>query len=209
MMNEKILETSQQSTKGSQLSFVLIQLMKGVFYADEQEGLWQSLLTLQTQVRDYVRILGLDLSLIEDEGVAWLTTHQGEDDEVELPRLVNKRPLSYPVSLLLALLRRRLAEHDASSGEQRLILDKESLIEQVRIFLPQGTNEVRFIDQIDNYLNKIIELGFIRRLRNDRDKFEIRRVLKAFVDAQWLHEFDMRLQQYIEKFNVEQEMEKC
>ncbi len=191
--------------KGYPLSLVLIQLMKGVLYGDENEQLWQHLLALQAQVRDYVRVLGLNLTVVEDEGVAWLTTRSTEDGEPELPRLVNKRQLSYPVSLLLALLRRKLAEHDASSSEQRLILDKEDLIEHLRVFLPASTNDVRFVDQIDSHLTKIVEIGFIRRLRNDNSRFEVRRILKAFVDAQWLHELDQRLAQYVQKFNLTQE----
>jgi len=34
-----------------------------------------------------------------------------------LPRLVQRRALSFPVSLLLALLRKKLAEFDAGGGE--------------------------------------------------------------------------------------------
>ena len=170
--------------------------MKGVLSIDEDEKLWHHLLSLQTQVRDYIRVLGLELSLIEDEGVAWLSTQTTEEGETALPRLVSKRQLSYPVSLLLALLRRKLVEHDASSGEQRLILNKEDVVEQLRIFLPVGTNEARLMDQMDAHINKIIELGFLRRLHNDASKLEVRRILKAFVDAQWLHDFDQRLHEY-------------
>jgi len=196
---------STPAEKSNPLSLVLIQLMKGVLYADENEILWQHVLTLQAQIRDYVRVLGLNLSVVEEEGVAWLTTRPTEDGETELPRLVNKRQLSYPVSLLLALLRRKLAEHDASSSEQRLILDKDDVIENIRVFLPTSTNDVRFVDQIETHLNKIVELGFIRRLRNDNTRFEVRRILKAFIDAQWLHDFDQRLQDYVQKFNLDQE----
>ena len=194
-MNE-ILNQNPEATKDTLLSLVLIKLMKGVLSIDEDEKLWHHLLSLQTQVRDYIRVLGLELSLIEDEGVAWLSTQTTEEGETALPRLVSKRQLSYPVSLLLALLRRKLVEHDASSGEQRLILNKEDVVEQLRIFLPVGTNEARLMDQMDAHINKIIELGFLRRLHNDASKLEVRRILKAFVDAQWLHDFDQRLHEY-------------
>jgi hypothetical protein len=39
-------------------------------------------------------------------------------------------------------------------------------------------------------------MGFLRRLRGKDDQFEVRRILKAFVDAQWLGEFDRRLADY-------------
>ena len=45
-------------------------------------------------------------------------------------------------------------------------------------------------------MNKVAELGFVRRLRGQERMFEVRRILKAFVDAQWLAEFDQRLAAY-------------
>lgn len=192
-MNDPLQEPSSRTDP---LSFVLIKLMKGILYLDEDPALWQQLLHLQTRVRDYVRIIGLNLSLMEDEGIAWLSVRQPEPGEPELPSLVSKRQFSYPVSLLLALFRRKLAEHDAHSGEQRLILDREEITEQLRLFLPQGSNEARLIDQVDSYINKVIEAGFARRLHNDASKIEIKRIIKAFVDAQWLHDFNERLADY-------------
>lgn len=57
------------------------------------------------------------------------------------PRLIARRPLSYPVSLMLALLRKRLAEADAGGGDARLVLSREEIAELMRVFLPDGTNE--------------------------------------------------------------------
>lgn len=110
---------------------------------------------------------------------------------------MSRRQLSYPVSLLLALLRRKLTEHDAVSSEERLILSRDDIVDMMRTFLPAGVNEARLVDQIDAHINKVIELGFARRLRNESSKIEIRRILKAFVDAQWLNEFDQHLQSYL------------
>ena len=180
------------------LSLVLIQLMKGILYATEHPRQWQQLLDLQGQVRDYVRILGLSLSLHEDEGFAWLETIKYDDPDEVLPKLVIKRQLSYPVSLLLALLRKKLVEHDSQSSEGRLIMARDDIVDMVRTFLPESTNEARVVDQIDSYINKVIELGFARRLKADKHRIEIRRIIQAFVNAQWLAEFDQRLQEYLQ-----------
>jgi hypothetical protein len=64
------------------------------------------------------------------------------------------------------------------------------------VFLPAGSNEAKLIDQVDSHLNKVAKLGFIRPLRGQKQMFEVRRLLKAFVDAQWLTEFDERLAAY-------------
>ena len=115
--------------------------------------------------------------------------------------LIARRQLSFPVSLLLALLRKKLAEFDASGGDTRLVLARDEIVELVRVFLPDGPNEARLIDQMETTINKVIELGFLHKLKTAGSatgpaSYEVRRILKAFVDAQWLAEFDARLAVY-------------
>lgn len=204
-------QDNENVTVPNELSALLIVLLKGVIYRDDDArnaSLWNALLNLQARVRDAVAVLGLELVLDESEGYAFLRSRpeSGEDVANGLPRLIARRPLSFPVSLLLALLRKKLAEFDASGGQDgngvRLVLGRGEIVELVRVFLPESSNEVKLIDQIDTYLNKIVELGFLRRLKSSAAQqggpavFEVRRILKAFVDAQWLAEFDARLAGY-------------
>lgn len=193
------------ATQNAELSTLAITLLKGVVYRDSDERLWGALLALQARVRDYVAVLGLELVLDEAEGYAFLRGRpdpSAEDDAPRLPRLVARRPLSFPVSLLLALLRKKLAEFDAGGGETRLVLSRDDIVELVRVFLPVSSNEARLIDQIDGHIHRIVELGFLRRLRPAGESsrqptgYEVRRILKAYVDAQWLGEFDARLASY-------------
>jgi hypothetical protein len=181
---------------GPELSVLLIALLKGVVHQEPQTALWQSLLRLQARVRDYVGVLGLELILDEAEGYAYLRQRAASDGEPELPRLVARRPLGYAVSLMLALLRKRLAEFDARGTDSRLVLDRDEVVEMVRVFFADTGNEAQLVDRIDTHLNRIVELGFLRRLRGGGERFEVQRVLKAFVDAQWLHELDQRLAAY-------------
>jgi hypothetical protein len=176
----------------------VVALLKGVIYQEESPAIWNALLNHQAGVRDYVAVLGLELILDEAEGYAFLRSHTPDDEENSnaMPRLVARRQLSYAVSLLLALLRKKLAESDAGGGDTRLILSRDEVVELVRIFLPAGSNEVKLIDQVDATLNRIAELGFVRRLRGEKQMIEVRRIIKAFVDAQWLADFDRRLDEY-------------
>ena len=198
MMDFSESDTGHPVNATRELSLVVVPLLKGVVYREENPGLWGALLNLQAGVQDYVAVLGLELMLDEAEGYAFLRSCQEADEEsaTAVPRLVARRQLSYPVSLLLALLRKKLAEFDAGGGETRLILSRDEVAELVRIFLPAGSNEVKLINQVDATLNKIAELGFIRRLRGQSQMIEVRRIIKAFVDAQWLAHFDERLAQY-------------
>ncbi len=178
------------------LSPILIALMKSVSYQEDNPALWQSLLNLQARVREYVALLGLEMILDEAEGYAYLRQRTAAEGEQEMPRLVPRRQLSYPVSLLLALLRKRLAEFDAISGETRLIVSRDNIVDMIGVFLPETANEARLLDRVDGHINKVLEMGFLRKLRGQEDRFEVRRILKAFVDAQWLKDFDQRLSEY-------------
>ena len=198
MMNPTDTHNPQPAIAPQEISQVVITLLKGVIYQEESLALWSALLNLQAGVRDYVAVLGLELMLDEAEGYAFLRSRPtGEKENGDaMPRLVARRQLSYPVSLLLALLRKKLAESDAGGGDTRLILSRDEVVEMIRIFLPAGSNEVKLIDQVDTTLNKIAELGFVRRLRGEKQMIEVRRIIKAFVDAQWLADFDRRLDEY-------------
>lgn len=183
------------------LGQVAVRLLRGVIFRDRNPGLWEELIGLRARVMDYVAVLGLELIIDESEGYAYL---QSGDDEGEgnrtAPRLLPRRPLSFNVSLLLALLRKKLAEQDATGGETRLVIGRDEIAELVRVFLPESSNEARMTDRLDADLNRIVELGFLRRMKAQDGarsrEFEVQRFLKAFVDAQWLTEFNSRLAAY-------------
>ncbi|HET9034509.1 MAG TPA: DUF4194 domain-containing protein [Dokdonella sp.] len=198
-------ESDSLTAPAANLSTLLIGLLKSVLYRDTDERQWAVLLNLQARVRDYVGVLNLDLILDEAEGYAFLKSRpepEEDDSARRLPRLVARRPLSFPVSLLLALLRKKLAEFDAGGGDTRLVLSREDMVELMRVFLPDGPNEARLIDQIETTINKVADLGFLHKLKvssgasANPPSYEVRRILKAFVDAQWLAEFDGRLADY-------------
>lgn len=182
-------------------------LLKRALYQESDSQRWEQLLNLQAQVRDYVAVLGLELTLDEAEGYAFLRSRTSTELDADAekdpgPRLMARRQLSFPVSLLLALLRKKLAEFDASGGETRLILTRDDMVEMIRVFLPDSNNEARLVDQVDRHINKVLELGFLRRLKSsgttERPSFEVRRIIKAYVDAQWLSGLNQKLEQYME-----------
>jgi len=214
-------------TETVRLGRVVVPLLKGVVHARADPARWSTLIALQSQVRDHVAVMGLTLALDETEGYAFLRSAvaadvdagvavddgagSGTDRESEagIPRLVARRPLSFPVSLLLALLRKRLVELDAGGGETRLVMARDEIAALVQLFLPERGDEARQADQFDTHLNKLVELGFLRRLKpsasGDREppRYEVQRILRAFVDAQWLGELDQRLSAYKASLQVE------
>jgi hypothetical protein len=178
------------------LGSVLIALMRAPLYREEREVQWRQLLVLRRRIDDFVNVLGMTVEVDEVKGYAYLRSNIDDDDPDAPPRLIPRRALSYPVSLLLALLRRRLAEHDATSADTRLVLTRDELVRLLQDFLTSGTTEARLIDRIDAHIKRVSELGFLRELPGQPGSFEVRRILEAFVDAQWLAEFDARLAEY-------------
>lgn len=191
-------EATSAATHPDQLPAVVTRLFKGVLYRESDERLWQSLTELSSHVQEYVSVLGLELFLDDAEGYAFLRSR--DDLDYELPRLVPRRQLTFKVSLMLALLRARLAEFDQRNEETRLVMDEAQLRDLLAVFLPESSNEARQLDQVSTTIKKIVELGFLRRLpvhgRGQEAEYEVVRIIKAFVDAQWLEEFDARLADY-------------
>jgi hypothetical protein len=104
--------------------------------------------------------------------------------------------LTYNVSLLLVLLRKRLVDFETSGTEGKLVLTREQIVEMLRVFLPDSTDEARVIDKVDSTLRQIAELGFMRQLPGQSDAWEVRRILKAYVDAQTMSDYATTLRQY-------------
>jgi hypothetical protein len=178
------------------LPTTVIALMKGVVDRDQMPATWQDLVRCTSQVRDHIRIVGLELIVNEAEGYAYLRQRPETDGEDALPRIVPRRQLSFSVSVLLALLRRRLAEADASSGERHVVVTREQIHDLVRHIWSASSNEAKQADRRDRDIDRIVELGFLRPMSRGGDTFEVRRILAAFIDAQWLSEFDQRLAAY-------------
>ena len=187
------------TTVRNALSDVLIALLKGVLYSDRSPQLWRDLLNLQGGARDHLRLLGLELVIDEAEGYAYLRQSEAEDlDTSEAPRrLIPRRPLSYPVSQNLVQLSKRLAQHDAQRGETKLVLTREQIVEMLRVFLAQRSNEAKLEDQIERHVDRVVELGFLREIQEGNSALiEVRRILRAFVNADWLAELESTYRDY-------------
>lgn len=187
------------------LQALLINLLKGVVYQENNLPLWNSLILQQNAVIEYFKMIGLELFLDEVEGYAFLRQINYDDTDSgtessnlteNLPQLIVRRQLNYPTSLLCVLLRKRMLEHDTSGGDLRVILTKDHIVNMMTLYLPERTNEVKTVEQIETCINKLIDLGFLRKLKSDENSYEVRRIIKAFIDAAWLSGLDGKLAEY-------------
>lgn len=194
---------SDVSARTADLSTAAVSLMRGVVDRESAERVWHDVVNLQNQLRDHVGVLGLDLVVDESEGYAYLRS-KPEDPDQPLPRLIPRHRLSFTVSLLLAVLRKALAEFDAGAVEGRLVVTRDRLVDEMRTFRPSTTNDAKLVDEVDRAIRRTVDLGFLRVLPREPGSYEVRRILKAFVDAQWLGELDTRLAEYARLAGEEQ-----
>ena len=107
----------------------IIRLMQGVVYRESDEDTWLTLERLGAGVRHHFATIGVDVVVDDAEGYAYLRSRPEEDGDEALPRLVRRRALTYNVSLLLVLLRKRLVEFETTGGDGRLILTTDQIVE--------------------------------------------------------------------------------
>ena len=184
-----VMEEQEQA-----LSKALIALFKGVIFRERQPELWQTVLEQRAQISDYTARLGLVLLVDEVDEYAFLRQREQE----ELPRLVPRYPLSYGLSLLLVSLRKSLGEYDASHGDMRLVLTISDMQLKLKAFFPALPNEIKFRQNLERHVHRAEEMGFLRPVAGQEEAYEVQPLLRSFINAEWLHTFDDRLQEYLD-----------
>jgi hypothetical protein len=181
----------------SDLSFVLVKLLRQAVYREDNES-WQTLRagTNQEKARHYFRQIGQELVMDEAEGYAFL--RQLEIDGVEkIPRLTQRRPLSYSATLLLVCLREEFSRFETASPDStHLIKTRTELQNLVAAFLPESSNQVKDLGRIDSAIQRLAELGFLEAVTPEKDTFEVMRIVKARITPVELETIKEKLKSY-------------
>lgn len=175
-------------------SSCLIALLKGIVY-NHQKEVWENLLRYEADIKKYFQPIGLELYLDKSEGYAYL--HQIEwEEEVDLPKLSEKRKLNFLTSLVCIVVRKYLLEQDAQSGSARVIISEQELLNRLKVYLPGSNDEAKQQEKIISTINKVIEIGFLRKLEGQGDNYEIHRIIKGFINADVIQDTLNKLQEY-------------
>jgi hypothetical protein len=187
-------------TKELAFSRTVVALMKSHVNKSRDPEIRDALVEQRFQIDDYVGKIGLEVILNDIDGYAYLKQRSYDSGEEEIPRIIPRHQLSYPVSLLLVLLRKRLLEFDADAENARLILTRDQIAEIVRIYMKDSANEAKIVGEIDRHLSRLHDMGFIRRLPEKEGietRYEVERILCSVVNSEWLRDFDTTLDRYI------------
>lgn len=180
-----------------------VYLLRGVLYRHQQEEAWELLLRYRRRLQDYFAVLQLELLVDEAEGYAYLRQQRLDEEEEEnsaqrnFPRLISRRPLTYPLTLLCVLLRKRLLEFEAEGNDVRLIVSAAEIVDMVKLFWDEsGTNERKREDKIHQQITRLVDYGFLQPLGKESNKYEVNRILKAYITIDKLKETLEKLKAY-------------
>ncbi len=176
-------------------SFVKAKLLREPVYR-EDAALWETLRAQREDIRHYFRQIGQELVVDDGEGFAFIRQLEPEGDE-PVPRLTQKRMLSYQATLLLVCLREELLRFEGAADDStRLVKSREELHGLVSTFIAESNNQVRDARGIDTAIARLEEYGFLRALNADRETFEVMRIIKARLTPVQLEEIKERLLRY-------------
>lgn len=176
-------------------STTLINLLQGVVRKEDNAGIWNTIRSQQFRIDEYMEKIGLSLVIDDEGGFAFL---KQRDDDV-LPHLVKKQPLTFRMSLFLALLRNEINEYDSGSGEGALVIREEEMVRRMKPYFPDVSDEVKFTNSIDRCFSKALEMKILVPVKDNEYEYEVQPVLRRFMDAEWLSEFNRQLDKYMEE----------
>lgn len=180
-------------------SKAIVRLLKSTI--ERNSILWEDIISYQLEIQDFISQLGLELIVKKDEGFAFVK--QFEDSEGNTLGLIARRRIGFETSIVIVVLRHSLEEFDSNPTQfqvaEKFITDLE-IKEEVELFLPEKFNRVKFMKELDSYINKIIELGYLKEVskKDNETKYQIHRIIKEKVTLDILQDFKSKLQEYVE-----------
>ncbi len=187
-----------------------VKLLRGPVYENEDRKTWNILVRCKDNLEAYFRVIGLHVVTEEEDGYAYLEQvkdavekgMENEDDAAEeLPRLIRKIPFSYPMSMLLVLLRQEYEKFASSMNESEYpILRKSEIMGLLRTFRPEAADMTKFSDDADRMIRQLCQLTYLRTGEvlssakiSDDAEFEISPIIKSKVDVNFMKEMLSRM----------------
>jgi hypothetical protein len=164
---------------------VAIKLLLGPIY-DTQSREWSDIKLYFNDLGNYLGKIGLELVFNETEGYAYLSQSEPEDEAHRLPRLLQRRKLSWEVTLLCVLLRQKLEEFDVQdTSSRKLFITRGEFKAEIELFFPDQNNQSRLLERLDTLIKNVQDLGYIERVSQedtrepDATRYEVKRIIKA------------------------------
>lgn len=179
-------------------SKAIVKLLKGI--VEYNDPAWNDILQYQADIQAYLGVIGLELIVKKDEGFAFV--RQAILDDGKTINLATRRQLGFEISVILIVLRNMLYEFEMnptdSQADEKYVTTTQ-IKEEAEMFLPVGFNQVKFKQDLDSNISKVIDMGFlaeVKKLETDETLYRIHRIIKEKVTLDDLAEFKQKLKEY-------------
>ena len=179
-------------------SKAIVRLLKST--VERNSNVWDDVINYQTEIQDYISKIGLELIVKKDEGFAFVK--QLEDSEGNTLGLVQRRQIGFETSIVLVVLRQSLEDFDSNPTQlatEKFITNTE-IKDELELFLPEKYDRVRFIKELDRYINAAVDLGYLKEIskKDNVTKYQIHRIIKEKITLDILQNFENKLKDYVE-----------
>ena len=111
-------------------------------------------------------------------------------------------------SLLCILFREALDQFDTSQNQsENLLLTTSEIKDRLDTFFPEKKDQTKVYANLEKSLNRLCELSFIKEIENSNSfdrTFEIRRIIKSKINADFISDFRDKLKNILEDGETEQ-----
>jgi hypothetical protein len=78
----------------------------------------------------------------------------------------------------------------------RSIINEQEIINRIKVFLPATNDEAKQQEKVISTINRVIDIGFLRKLDDQEKNYEIHRIIKGFVNADVIDDSLQKLKEY-------------
>lgn len=180
---------------------VVARLMTSAVYVDEGPY-WNVLTEDEPSIRTTIEEMGLKLVVDHELGMGYIRPlNQAEEEEVvvagfaPIPKVIPTKTLGYHTSLLCALLRHALQEHDDNSVDTKyLYLEEAKIIEILQPFMPETSDQKKLRREVSKVINRLEEIGVLHKLANrSEDIYRVEPIIRAKIPIESLQTLLARL----------------
>ena len=185
---------------------VCVKLLQGVIIRkSSNDKIWNLLIRDRSYIDNYFATIGLRLLVEESDGYAFLRQKDTASDEDvdDIPRLIRRVRLSPEESFLCAILREALDFFETSDNFSEIcVLTEREIIDRLKDYSPEYTDELKFKTKIRQILNKLADLDYVEDLTKknsdesqveENHSFEIKKIIRAIITPEFLEEFSAKI----------------
>ena len=174
-----------------------MKLLKGI--VEKDDVVWNDLLDYQSEIQDYISVMGLELIVKKDEGFAFVK--QMKLDEDKTLNMVSRRSYGFEVSVILIVLRQILEDFDSNPTESQAsdkYVTATEIKAEAELFLPATFNRAKFEKDLDRYIDSIAGFGFLVEAKHieGEKRYKIHRIIKDKVTLDDILEFKNKPNDY-------------